>query len=60
MLRSTLKDLAGSAEVAEAALIRAGVDPTARGEVIAIGGFARIAEELDVPVTRQAARGAGG
>ncbi|MGD9958036.1 16S rRNA (adenine(1518)-N(6)/adenine(1519)-N(6))-dimethyltransferase RsmA [Nocardioides sp.] len=46
MLRSTLKDVAGSAEAAEAALLRAGVDPTARGEVIDVHQFARVAEEL--------------
>ncbi|CUR58259.1 Dimethyladenosine transferase [metagenome] len=46
MLRSTLKEVAGSSERAEAALVRAGVDPTARGEVVGVAGFARIAEEL--------------
>ena len=45
-LRSALKQLAGSAEAAEAALTRAGVDPTARGEAIGIEEFARIAEGL--------------
>ncbi len=49
MLRSTLKDLAGSAQAAEAALNAAGVDPTARGEVIGVLEFARIAEALPVP-----------
>lgn len=43
-LRSTLKGLAGSADAAEAALRDAGVDPQARGEVIGVEGFARIAE----------------
>ena len=45
-LRSTLKSLAGSAAAAEAALVRAGVDPQARGEMLRVEDFARIAEEL--------------
>jgi 16S rRNA (adenine1518-N6/adenine1519-N6)-dimethyltransferase len=45
-LRSTLKNLAGSAEAAEAALAHAGVDPMARGEAIGVAEFARIAEGL--------------
>ena len=45
-LRSTLKNLAGSAAAVEAALARAGVDPMARGEVIGVEDFARIAEGL--------------
>ena len=45
-LRSTLKNLAGSAEAAERALAHAGVDPMARGEVIDVHDFARIAEGL--------------
>lgn len=45
-LRSTLKGLAGSAERAEAALARAGVEPGARGEQLGIAEFARLAEEL--------------
>ena len=45
-LRSTLKQIAGSAEAAEAALARAGVDPMARGEALAVDDFARIAEGL--------------
>ena len=45
-LRSTLKHLAGSGEAAEAALVAAGVDPRARGEVIAIEDYVRIAEAL--------------
>jgi 16S rRNA (adenine1518-N6/adenine1519-N6)-dimethyltransferase len=43
MLRSALSGWAGSSAAAEAILIRAGVDPTARGETIDIAGFARIA-----------------
>jgi 16S rRNA (adenine1518-N6/adenine1519-N6)-dimethyltransferase len=46
MLRSALAGLFGSAAAAEAALLRAGVAPTARGETLDIGGFARIAAEL--------------
>ena len=45
-LRSTLKNLAGSADAAEAALAHAGVDPMARGEAIGVAEFARIAEGL--------------
>jgi 16S rRNA (adenine1518-N6/adenine1519-N6)-dimethyltransferase len=46
MLRSALAGLFGSAAEAEAALLRAGVAPTARGETLDVGGFARIAAEL--------------
>jgi len=45
-LRAALRGLAGSAEAAEAALIGAGVDPQARGEVLGVTEFARIAEVL--------------
>ncbi len=45
-LRSTLKGLAGSAEAAEAAIEAAGVDPQARGEIIGVEQFARIAEGI--------------
>ncbi len=45
-LRSTLKGLAGSAEAAETAIEAAGVDPQARGEVIDVEQFARIAEGI--------------
>ncbi len=45
-LRSTLKGLAGSADAAEAAIVAAGVDPQARGEVIGVEEFARIAEGI--------------
>ena len=45
-LRSTLKGMAGSAEAAEAALARAGINPMARGEAIGVADFARIAEGL--------------
>jgi 16S rRNA (adenine1518-N6/adenine1519-N6)-dimethyltransferase len=44
MLRSALAGWAGSAAAAEALLIKAGVDPTARGETLPVTAFARIAE----------------
>ena len=46
MLRSALRGYAGSADAADAALVAAGVDPTARGEALRIEDFARIAEAL--------------
>jgi 16S rRNA (adenine1518-N6/adenine1519-N6)-dimethyltransferase len=45
-LRGALRTLAGSAERAEEALGRAGIDPLARGESLVVGDFARIAENL--------------
>jgi 16S rRNA (adenine1518-N6/adenine1519-N6)-dimethyltransferase len=45
VLRGVLRALA-PAEVVDAALERAGVDPLARGESLAIEDFARIAEGL--------------
>ena len=45
-VRAALRGLAGSAEAATAALEAAGVDPTARGEVLDVTDFARIAEGL--------------
>ncbi len=45
-LRGTLKELAGSAARAEAALAHAGVDPTTRGEMLDVHTFARVAEGL--------------
>jgi len=42
-LRAALSGWAGSAAAAERALILAGVDPSARGEAIDVGAFARIA-----------------
>lgn len=46
MLRSALGTLAGSAEIAEAALRAAGVDPQTRGERLDIEAFTRVAEAL--------------
>lgn len=47
-LRPSLRELAGSAEAAEAALAKAGVDPMTRGEALRIDDFVRIAEALEV------------
>jgi 16S rRNA (adenine1518-N6/adenine1519-N6)-dimethyltransferase len=44
MLRSALAGWAGSAAAAEALLVKAGVDPTARGETLPVTAFAQIAE----------------
>ncbi|HEU5483260.1 MAG TPA: 16S rRNA (adenine(1518)-N(6)/adenine(1519)-N(6))-dimethyltransferase RsmA [Microlunatus sp.] len=46
MLRSALAGLAGSSAAASAALEAAGVDPQARGEVLDVTAYARIAERL--------------
>ncbi|HEY5978571.1 MAG TPA: 16S rRNA (adenine(1518)-N(6)/adenine(1519)-N(6))-dimethyltransferase RsmA [Microlunatus sp.] len=53
MLRSALAGLAGSSAAATAALEAAGVDPQARGEVLDVAAYARIAEQLR-PRTRPA------
>lgn len=45
-LRSTLKNLVGSGDVAETALRAAGVDPQARGEVLTVEEFTAITEAL--------------
>lgn len=44
-LRAALRDWAGSGVAAEEILVAAGVDPKARGEVLEIDQFARIAEQ---------------
>ncbi len=46
MLRAALAPLFGSSSAATEALLAAGVDPQARGEVLDIAGFAAIAEQL--------------
>jgi 16S rRNA (adenine1518-N6/adenine1519-N6)-dimethyltransferase len=46
VLRGALRDIAGSAEAAAAALEAAGVDQLARGESLTVEQFARIAEAL--------------
>ena len=48
-LRAALAGWAGSAAAAEAALRRAGVDPSARGEQLTVADFARIAEARPQP-----------
>ncbi len=46
MLRSALSGMFGSSAAASEALLEAGVDPQARGEVLAITDFVRVAEVL--------------
>lgn len=46
MLRSALSGLFGSSAQASEAITAAGIDPTARGEVLGIEHFARLAEQL--------------
>ncbi|MDQ7993171.1 MAG: 16S rRNA (adenine(1518)-N(6)/adenine(1519)-N(6))-dimethyltransferase RsmA [Propionicimonas sp.] len=46
MLRGALSGVFGSSAAASEALSAVGIDPQARGEVLAIGDFARIAEAL--------------
>ncbi len=50
MLRSALAALVGSSSAASDVLRAAGVDPQARGEVLAIADFIRIAEQLTLRV----------
>ncbi|MGO1166224.1 MAG: ribosomal RNA small subunit methyltransferase A, partial [Janibacter sp.] len=50
-LRAALRGIAGSGEVAEAALLAAGIDPRTRGEQVDVLGFARITDELMTRVT---------
>jgi 16S rRNA (adenine1518-N6/adenine1519-N6)-dimethyltransferase len=45
-LRAALRPMAGDTATVQAALTAAGVDPTARGEVLDVAAFARIAEAL--------------
>ncbi len=45
-LRAALRGIAGSGEIAEQALLAAGIDPRTRGEQVDVHGFARIAAEL--------------
>jgi 16S rRNA (adenine1518-N6/adenine1519-N6)-dimethyltransferase len=47
-LRAALRPMVGDTTTVEAALTAAGVDPTARGEVLDVAAFARIAEALGV------------
>jgi 16S rRNA (adenine1518-N6/adenine1519-N6)-dimethyltransferase len=46
MLRSALSGLLGSSAAASEALVAAGVDPQARGEMLQVADFARIAEQV--------------
>jgi 16S rRNA (adenine1518-N6/adenine1519-N6)-dimethyltransferase len=45
MLRSALSGMLGSSAEAAVVLTAAGVDPQARGEMLEVGDFARIAEQ---------------
>ncbi|WP_017935810.1 16S rRNA (adenine(1518)-N(6)/adenine(1519)-N(6))-dimethyltransferase RsmA [Nocardioides sp. Iso805N] len=45
-LRGALRELAGSAEAAEAALTGAGIDPMVRGEMLTVDDFIAITERL--------------
>jgi 16S rRNA (adenine1518-N6/adenine1519-N6)-dimethyltransferase len=45
-LRSALRGLAGTPEVAEAALVTANVEPRSRGEALGVEQFARVADAL--------------
>jgi 16S rRNA (adenine1518-N6/adenine1519-N6)-dimethyltransferase len=45
-LRGALRGLAGSADAAETALVRVGIDPLARGESLTVLDFTRLAEAL--------------
>jgi 16S rRNA (adenine1518-N6/adenine1519-N6)-dimethyltransferase len=49
MLRSALAGLVGSSAAAAERLVAAGVDPQARGEVLTVQEFARVAEQLFAP-----------
>jgi 16S rRNA (adenine1518-N6/adenine1519-N6)-dimethyltransferase len=46
MLRSALAGLVGGSAATSDVLVAAGVDPQARGEMLEVGDFARIAEQL--------------
>ncbi len=49
-LRPSLRELAGSAEAAQAALESAGIDPMTRGEQLRIGDFVALTEQLNAQV----------
>ena len=51
-LRAALAGWAGSAAAAETALRAAGIDPSARGETLAVEDFARLAEHGPQPGRR--------
>ena len=46
MMRSALSDLFGGSALAQAALIKAGIDPTIRGEALTVEQFGQIAQQL--------------
>lgn len=47
MLRGALGSIAGGSKAAEAALIRAGIDPTLRGEMLDVMQYVRLTEALN-------------
>jgi 16S rRNA (adenine1518-N6/adenine1519-N6)-dimethyltransferase len=57
MLRSALSGLVGGSAAASDVLMAAGVDPQSRGEMLEVGDFARIAEQLDRAGWSSAPRG---
>jgi 16S rRNA (adenine1518-N6/adenine1519-N6)-dimethyltransferase len=59
MLRTALARLVGSASIASEHLLAAGVDPQARGEMLHIADFARIAEQFSQPPSNRSAPPAG-
>ena len=46
MMRSAIGEIFGGSSVAESALIRAGIDPTIRGEALTVAEFAQIAQQI--------------
>lgn len=46
MMRSAISEIFGGSSIAEAALIRAGIDPTIRGEALTVAQFAQIAQQI--------------
>ena len=46
MMRSAISDLFGGSAAAESVLIRAGIDPTVRGEALTVAQFAQIAQQI--------------
>jgi 16S rRNA (adenine1518-N6/adenine1519-N6)-dimethyltransferase len=46
MMRSAISEIFGGSGAAEAALIRAGIDPTIRGESLTVSQFAQIAQQI--------------
>ena len=46
MMRSAISEIFGGSAPTEAALIRAGIDPTIRGEALTVAQFAQIAQQI--------------